>query len=347
MSRLTLDTPDTIGDDQLTQMREAAGAGPLLILTHDNPDPDALAAGKAMKRLFETAWRIACRLVYSGLVARAENRAMLSRLTPEWDSDETLAGWGGYTAIAMVDTQPGAGNNRLPAGVQPSIVIDHHHPIREAIADVPYADVRPEIGSTVTMMYQYLEAAGIEPDPLLATAMFYGLKTDTRGLARGASPDDEVVYVKLLSRLDRRELIQVEQAGLPAGYFNAFSRGLRATRLHGSAIITRLGVMDRPDFAAEMADLLIRLDGARAVLCLGQHGDTLHLSLRTRPLTDGAGQIIQSIIVPPGKAGGHRSMAGGQIPLHGGPVGPIAAEVERRFLAAIGEPGEGAPLLDE
>jgi nanoRNase/pAp phosphatase (c-di-AMP/oligoRNAs hydrolase) len=347
MSKLTLDTPDTIGDDQLNQLREAAGAGPVLILTHDNPDPDALAAGKALKVLFETAWRIPCRLAYSGLVARAENREMLKRLTPDWESDDALDDSRSYSAVAMIDTQPGAGNNRLPPGMQPAIVIDHHHPIREAIAHVPYADVRPEIGSTTTMVYQYLEAAGIQPDPLLATAMFYGLKTDTRGLARGASSDDEVVYVKLLARLDRHELIHVEQAGLPADYFNAFSRGLHATRLYGTALIARLGEMDRPDFAAEMADLLIRLEGAQAVLCLGQHSDTLHLSLRTKPLTEGAGQLIQDIVVDLGKAGGHRSMAGGQIPLNDKSVGEVVAEVERRFLIVIGESGEGVPLLDE
>lgn len=347
MSQLILDAPDTIGPQHLEQLRAVAGAGPVLIMTHDNPDPDALAAGKALRRLFELAWQVPSRLVYSGLVARAENRAMLTRLTPEWEHDETLADLDRYSAVAMVDTQPGAGNNRLPETFVPHIVIDHHHPVRDKIGNVRYADVRPEVGATSTMVYQYLELAGVSLDPALATAMFYGLKTDTRGLARGASTVDEVVYVKLLALLDQRELIQVEQAGLSAGYFRAFSRGLHATRLVGAAVVARLGVMDRPDFAAEMADLLIRLEGARAALCVGQHEDTLHLSLRTKPLTDGAGQMIQRIIVAPGKAGGHRSMAGGQVPLSGQPVEPLLAEIERRFLEAVGESGDGVPLLSD
>ena len=334
-----------IDQNCLAQLRAAAGTGPVLILTHDNPDPDALASGKALATLLEMAWGIPSRLVYSGLVARAENRAMLNHLIPEWEHIDALAGLEQYSALALVDTQPGAGNNRLPASHVPQIVIDHHRPFREALKAVPHADVRPEVGATVSLVYQYLEAAGIKPDPVLATAMFYGLQTDTRGLARGASPSDEVIYIGLLGLLDRRKLIQVEQAGLPQDYFRALSQGLQAARIYDRAIVAYLGPMHRPDLMAEMADLLIRLEGARAALCLGQYRNILHLSLRTVPLGQDAGLLIQEIVVPPGKAGGHGTMAGGQIPLTGQEIESLVTRIERRYLAVMGETSEGVPLL--
>ena len=148
---------------------------------------------------------------------------------------------------------------------------------------VPYPDIQPEIGATVTLLDQYLEAAGIVPDSDLATAMFYALKTDTRGLSRGASSTDKVIYLKLLAQIDHSKLIQIEQAGLPQTYFRAFSHGLHAARVYTQSVVADLGTMHRPDLAAEMADILIRLDGARAVLCLGVHEQTLHLSIRTEP----------------------------------------------------------------
>jgi nanoRNase/pAp phosphatase (c-di-AMP/oligoRNAs hydrolase) len=334
-----------IDKDDLAALRKVTGPGPVLILTHNNPDPDALASGAALSTLLKEAWGIQYHLVYTGLVARAENRAVLHNLTSAWEHSETLTDFEEYTALALVDSQPGAGNNSLPSRFVPHIVIDHHHPLREALKVVPYSNVRPEVGATVTLLYQYLEAAGIVPDSALATAMFYGLKTDTRGLSRGASPEDEAVYIELLSKIDRRELIRVEQAGLPREYFSAFSQGLQAARIFGQAIVAFLGPMHRPDLAAEMADLLIRLESARAVLCLGTHGQLLHLSLRTEPLGQDAGLLIQKVVIPPGKAGGHGTMAGGQVPLTDQNIDNLVGEIERRLLNALGETGYYEPLL--
>ncbi|MCB0195647.1 MAG: DHH family phosphoesterase [Anaerolineae bacterium] len=346
MNNFTIELTNPIKQTHLDKLRSIAGTGPVLILTHDNPDPDALASGKALATLFREAWGITGRLVYSGLVARAENQAVLKRLTPEWEHSDVIPDFKDYTAIAQVDTQPGAGNNRLNTVHPRHIVIDHHYPVRETVHAVAYSDIRTEMGSTVTMVAQYLEAAGIQPDPILATAMFYGLKTDTRSLSRGASPADEVTFLELLHNLDQQELTRVELAGLSRAYFQSFSRGLNATRVFGRVTITRLGLITQPDFTAEMADILIRLQGAHAALCLGQHGDTLHISLRTEPTSQQhAGKIIQQLIVSPGKAGGHGTMAGGQIPLQGKDREPLLADIEHRFLTVMGETGKGEELI--
>jgi nanoRNase/pAp phosphatase (c-di-AMP/oligoRNAs hydrolase) len=317
----------------------------VLILTHDNPDPDALASGKAFATLLNSAWNIPSQLLYSGLVQRPENRAMLNLLTPEWVHSDVLPELDKFSALALIDTQTGAGNNRLPTTHIPQIVIDHHHPIRETMKLVPYADVRPEIGATVTLLDQYLETAGIVPDSDLATAMFYALKTDTRGLSRGASSIDEVVYLKLLAQIDHSKLIQIEQAGLPQTYFRAFSDGLQAARVYSHSVVADLGAMHRPDLAAEMADLLIRLDGARAALCLGVHENILHLSIRTEPMGQDAGLLVQEVIVTPGKAGGHGTMAGGQVPLRGQKVNHLVNQIVDRFLKVMKETGKGDSLL--
>lgn len=232
---------DLIDQNQLAQLKKVAGPGPVLILTHNNPDPDALASGAALATLLSDAWGISSRLVYSGLIARAENHAMLRLLTPEWEKTAELSELKEYSALALVDSQPGAGNNSLPPDTIPQIVIDHHHPLREAIHDVAYVYVRPEIGATVSLLFQHLFSVGIQPDENLATAMFYGLKTDTRGLSRGASQLDEQVYVRLLPLVDRRKLILVEEAGLPNDYFRAFCRGLQAAVFMAGRLSQTLG----------------------------------------------------------------------------------------------------------
>ncbi|MGD2159255.1 MAG: DHH family phosphoesterase [Anaerolineales bacterium] len=342
---MNLSKNNPIDQNRLAQLRTIAGNGPVLTLTHDNPDPDALASGKAFATLLRSGWNIPSRLIYSGLVQRAENLAMLNLLTPEWEHSVTLTGLDQFSALALIDTQPGAGNNRLSDSHIPQIVIDHHHPIRETIHLVPYADVQPDIGATVTLLYQYLETAEVVPDSDLKTAMFYALKTDTRGLSRGATSIDKAVYLKLLDQIDHDKLIQIEQAGLPQIYFRAFSEGWHAARVYTQSIVANLDTIHRPDLAAEMADLLIRLDVARAVLCLGIHDQTLHLSIRTEPLGQDAGLLVQQVIVSPGKAGGHGTMAGGQVPLARQDVTHLVNEIVGRFLKVMGEKAKGKPLI--
>lgn len=347
VSMTHFDLPRPIDQGRIEQLRAAVGEGPLLILTHDSPDPDALASGYGLAALCKDIFKIPSRLVYSGLVARAENRAVLSLLTPDWEQEDNLPDLSSYSAVALVDSQPGAGNNRLPTDVVVDIVIDHHYPRWENLRRVKFVDVRPEIGATSSMIYQYLEAARMAPDPLLATALFYGLQTDTRGLARGASHEDEAIYLKLLGWIDRPRLVRVEQAGLSRDYFRAFNHGLEAARVYGRCVVDYLAEMHRPDLAAEMADVLIRLESARAVLCTGIYGGQLQLSLRTEPSGQDAGVIMQKVIGDLGKAGGHGTMAGGQVPLADLKIEELNQQIESRFLNVMGESGPGKPLISD
>lgn len=340
-----IESENPVTQENLDWLRKTSGTGPVLILTHDYPDPDALASGMALSALISNAWDIPSSLVYSGVVARAENRAMLHLLTPNWEFREQVRDFDAYSAVALVDTQPGAGNNSYPTERSADIVIDHHNPIREHSHSVPFSDIRPDVGATSTLLYQYFQAADITPDQDLATAMFYGLHTDTLGLARGASTADEMVYFNLLGMLDRKKLVQVEQAGLSRLYFNAFSGGLQAARIYGKVIISDLGSMHRPDLSGEMADVLIRLDSARAALCYGTHRQVLYLSLRTKATVKDAGAIAQALVAGFGKAGGHGSLAGGQVPLGDQDLQSLIKIVEKRMLTLMDEVGPGAPLL--
>jgi nanoRNase/pAp phosphatase (c-di-AMP/oligoRNAs hydrolase) len=259
---------------------------------------------------------------------------------------ETIDGLERYSCVALVDTQPEAGNNSLPRGAKVGIVIDHHQPYQASLNAVRFVDVREDVGATVCLVVQYLEAAGIEPDQKLATAIFYGIQTDTRSLTRSDSPIDQRIYFKMLGRIDRDLLMQVEQARLPREYFKAFVRGLQAARVAGHVVVSYLGLMHRPDFAAELADLLIRLKDAQVVLCSGYHDTTMYISMRASDPKLDAGRLIQEIIVPQGRAGGHGLIAGGRVPLEGLKPDDVAFEIERRFLSAMGEnPREADQLL--
>lgn len=330
---------------RLKILKRVAGPGPVLILTHDNPDPDAFASGTALATLFREAWDIPSRLVYSGIVGRAENRAILKLLASEWEHAEKILDLEGYKAIALVDSQPGAGNNSLPVGFIPHIVIDHHTPLREATKRVLFTDIRTDIGATVSIVYQYLELAGVEVSADLATAMFLGIRSDTDGLVRGALAEDGKIYVKLLESVDREKLIEVEQAGLSREYFRAFYRGFQTAQIVGETITAWLGEMHRPDLVAEMADLLIRLEDVHTAFCIGLFHETLYFSLRVGNPIENAGLLVQKMIIPPGHAGGHGATAGGQIPLAGRDINQLVKSIQDQFFDVMGESGHQVSLL--
>src|SRR5262245_38394194 len=92
--------------------------GPLVILPHDNPDPDALASAAALKYRAATLGEKEARIVLGGIVGRAENRAMLTYLNITLVPVSEVP-FNGDTAVALVDTQPGRPNNSLPEGIVP------------------------------------------------------------------------------------------------------------------------------------------------------------------------------------------------------------------------------------
>ena len=315
------------------------GAGCVLILPHNDPDPDAIASAVALCQLLADKLGIESQIAYRGIIGRAENKALVRYLDYPLQR-LTGAHLAQCNAIALVDTQPGTGNNPLSTNPPPAIVLDHH-PWRDATAGAVFADVRPEVGSTSTILVDYLRAAEIEPSPALATALFCGIKTDTLGLVRGASPADVAAYFYLQPLVDVEALVTIERAQVPREYFQSLDAALHSAHVYGNVVTSFIGQMRRPDLAAEMADLLLRLKGMQWAICIGIYRQELILSIRTRSGKSGAGQLAQAVVGEQGTAGGHGSMAGGQVPLRGADPGSLADELLGRVLVRLGVPREG------
>jgi len=326
-------------ENRLRLLFAAVGdADAILILTHNDPDPDAIASAVALRHLLMEALNVQSTIAYQGIIGRAENRMLVRYLSlplrPLTDAD--LAG---EVPIALVDTQPGAGNNALPAGSEVIIVIDHHT-WREPTATAAYVDVRPDLGATSTILTEYLQAAGLEPEPPLATVLFCGIKTDTRGLSHGAGPADAAAYFYLQPRIDVQALAEIEYAQVPASYFKSFDATLQEARVYEGVVVAYVGLMDYPDLAAEMACLLLRLEKSRWIVCMGVHREVLILSVRTHSPIGRADELVQAIVGDEGTAGGHGPMAGGQIPLKGRDPEQVVHLLRQRVLRVLQVPRE-------
>src|SRR5262245_20344139 len=135
-------------------LRALRGRKRALLVMHDNPDPDSLAGAEGMRLLFAKKLRVQSTLALGGIIGRAENRALVDVLHLELVPMEQIDP-SAFDLIALIDTQPGAGNNSLPSGVQAHVVIDHH-PLRGPHPGVLWEDIRSTMGASSTIVYEYL-----------------------------------------------------------------------------------------------------------------------------------------------------------------------------------------------
>lgn len=325
----------------------AKGRKRALILTHDNPDPDSLAAAVALAHLLERRTGLDARVGYGGIIGRAENIAFVKVLRLPVTPISQIV-FSEYDLVALVDTQPSVGNHSLPASMAADVVIDHH-PLRDDSLSVPYADVGGDYGATSTMLVEYLRAGRIEPDPELATALFYGIKADTRDLGRQTTDTDVESYLWLFPRVDKHLLGQIEHPDLPARYFQLYHKAFERAKVYGPAILTDLGEVYSPDMVAEVAERLMFLEGMKWSLAYGSYRSQLYFSLRTKDRRMNAGRLIREVCENrSGSSGGHGSMAGARIPLWGTRAQRIAVrrEIVKDFLERFGVKRERpVPLL--
>ena len=292
-------------------VKALAGKSTMLIVVQDRPDPDALASAMALRKLANVVG-VQCSLACGGHVGRAENRALLKyvgvnlRSMAEIDLDR-------FEAIAMVDTQPGA-NNSLPDSVMPTIVIDHH-PVVPDTRRAVFTDIRGRYGATSTILCEYLQTAGLEPDIILATALFYGIRSDTQDLGREATQADIEAYGYLYPLVNKRMLGEIQRGLVPSEYYQVLATGLHSARLCGPAIFCDLGEVHNPDMIPELADLLLRHEQVDWVLVWGYHGGQALLSVRSDDEPPDSDTLIKLLIEGLGEGGGHTAMAGGQIVL--------------------------------
>jgi nanoRNase/pAp phosphatase (c-di-AMP/oligoRNAs hydrolase) len=309
-----------------------------LILTHDNPDPDSIAAGVALAHLLGKLAGVEAIVAYGGIVGRAENRALVRVLRlPVVPVSRVV--FDDFDLICMVDTQPEQGNHSLPARHFPDVVIDHH-PERPDSHLAPIADVGGPIGATSTVLAEYFRASGLKMPTHIATALFYGIKADTRDLGRQTTKQDVDAYLWLFPMADKDALGEIEHPKLPEDYFRLYHVAIERALLFGDAVVCDVGEIYTPDMVAEVAERFMYLDGVRWSLAFGEYEDAIYFSIRTSDRRMNAGRLIRQVIEEKGgSAGGHGTMAGARLPVKGLSAAVrkrLRDEVVRAFLDAFG-----------
>ena len=315
-------------------MSAVEGPEPLVILPHDNPDPDALASAAALQYLLRELSDRSSIISLGGIIGRAENRAMVKYLNIGLvdirDIDFTP-----QTKVVLVDTQPGRSNNSLPPEIVPTGVIDHHPAYGES-DHIPFVDMRENYGATSTILTEYLRDSRVTVESKIATALFYGIAAETQDLGRESTEADFAATNFLYPYANKRRLGKIENARVPREYFRAFRDAIDEAIVYDRAIISDLGDVLYPDMVAEVADFLLRLDDVEYALAMGSFKKGLYVSLRTTDRDANAGEILQKVLGSK-SAGGHDMIAGGRVRLEGNGLEreKMAVKVKERFLSRL------------
>jgi nanoRNase/pAp phosphatase (c-di-AMP/oligoRNAs hydrolase) len=317
-----------------------AGVERVLILMQDDPDPDAIASGLALKALLGRS-RAAAPLGSFGSITRPENLAMCKILDIEVQAirPEALRQFDG---IAMVDVQPAFLEERLDTV---DLVIDHHpaeRPVRARIRDV-----RPSYGATSTILVEYLRAADVKITQRLATALLYGIKADTLGLERGGTRADLDAFTYLYLLANHNALRRIERPALSEEALDALAHGLARRRIVRGVFFAHLGEVAAADLVPQFADFGLQAEGVEWSVVSGVIQGDVHVSVRNVGYVRSAGEVTREAFGDLGPAGGHRTMAKAVMPLRdlleGAPdTGARAScqdRIAERFLRALGPDG--------
>lgn len=326
--------------------RVVAGQKKLLVIVHNNPDPDALASAFALSYIVQSRHGIVSDIAYGGLVSRPENMAMVRELKITLKKITRIR-IENYDLVAMVDTQPGAGNNLLPSTVHCHIVIDHHPLRRTTHAD--FLLVRPELGTTATILIEWLSESGLSIPSDLATALAYAIRSETLDLGRETSKRDVKAYLTVFPKISIRKFARIAHPKLPRSYFIVLANTLQRTLCFRNLMCAHLGQVPAPEIVAEMADLLLQHKHMSWSLCSGRYKHYLLISIRSSNPRAEAGKIIQQLVPNPNNAGGHGMFAGGKIDLDGldgEQINGLEKQISRDFARLLGyQDANWKPLL--
>ncbi|HYM22681.1 MAG TPA: DHH family phosphoesterase [Vicinamibacterales bacterium] len=307
----------------------------VLIMLHNDPDPDAMASGLALRNILRRTKTTAIIGAIHG-VTRPENQRMVNLLDIHVEpiTPETLKE---YDRIAMVDVQPHYFTGLIDSV---DLVIDHHP--EQPGYTATFKDIRPDYGSTSTILTEHLRAVDANISERTATAMLYAIKSDTLFFSRQTNRVDLEAFSYLYPLADAALIRKMEGAEITLERLDYVMKAYRGGALADQVFCAFLGASPREDFIPYVADFFLQVEDVKWTVVAGIVNDTLIVSVRNLGYTKNAGEFVRRYFSDIGSAGGHRAMAKAVVPMpafrakfgdvSGDAIGPKLQNLAHEFL---------------
>ena len=300
----------TFTKQKIKELRAMVSEGDrVAIVLQDDPDPDAMASAMALRTLLGRNKQTTPFFAFKP-VTRPENLTMEHLLEIEIQpatTEELRA----FDKIAMVDVQPPFFGEKIPRA---DIVVDHHPGYPGGAA--PFEDVRVKYGATATIMTEYLITADEKISERLATALLYGIRSDTLALSRRVTDVDLQAFTHLTPLANYSVLRQMDRPELPLSFAHILASAMKRMVVKDHVVVLNLGTVKRDDLIVQMADFCLQFEGVAWVAIAGKLEGKLVISVRNHGMTgQNAGETVKNLFADIGSAGGHRNMSKAVIPL--------------------------------
>ncbi len=289
--------------------RYFSDADRVLIMLHNDPDPDAMASGLALRNVLRRTKATAIIGALQG-VTRPENLRMVNLLDIHVET-VTEASLKEYDRVAMVDVQPHYFGGLID---RVDLVIDHH-PEQPGYTAI-FKDIRGDYGSTSTILTEHLRAVDVNISERTATAMLYAIKSDTLFFNRQTNRVDIEAFSYLYPLADAALIRKMEGAEITLERLDYVIEARRGGTLIEQVFCAFLGLLPREDFIPYVADFFLQIENVKWTVIAGIVSDSLVISVRNLGYSKNAGEFVRRFFSDIGNAGGHRAMAKAVVPLH-------------------------------
>lgn len=278
----------------------------IVLQAHNIPDADAVSCAYALQKFFE---RHGCRakIVYGGpaKITKPSLSMFIEALGIEIEFAKEIPE--GAELLVTVDCQYGAGNTqKFPC--KKFAVIDHHVP---EIPECDLCEINPRLGSCATLVYNMLlkekDAEDFLKDEKIKTALYYGLFTDTNGLAELRHPLDrdlaDFSYDKALVKKLKSATITMPELSIVSGALGKFM------------IIENIGLFKAdpcdPNILGFSSDIAMQVDTLDACVLFSAASGGIKLSVRSCCREIMANELAAFLCEGCGSGGGNLEKAGG------------------------------------
>jgi len=309
----------------------------LAILVHENPDPDTIAAGVALQAIADHLG-VEADILYRGDLGRQESRAFINllgiELTAEDETDPEE-----YDVHAFVDHVDTEGKVSGPI----DIYVGNHETDEDI--EVRFADVRPSVSATSTVLTKYIQEFDFNVDEVVATALLYGIRAATLDFRRDTTPADLTAAAYLYSFADHDALEQVESPNMSPETLDVLAEAIRNREVEGSHLVSNAGFINDREAISQAAQQLLNLEGVTTTAVFGIVEDTIHLAARSKDIRLDIGDILAEAFDDIGESAGHSTRASTEIPL-GIFTGLAETDDNRSQLSELAEEAVTRKLFD-